>query len=143
MEYKMNATGQYEPQLAYTTDPYEIELLKKPIGRWGKEWQKWIEDTCVARKTNYIMHCSWCIIPRQLDIDARRYADELSERYNAKYLKDRPNGDDFFAVVRWEREKRMFIEERIREDIIHVKYDYDTEQGRSLDEIPEDYMSIR
>jgi hypothetical protein len=130
------------PPVEYTSDPYEKQLLKKEIGRWGSEWQQWIENNHPTEKIHYVTNCSWCIIPRQIDIDAMKLYSELEDRYNRIYGNTRPNGEDAMELIRWEKEKQMYIYKRIREDLVEVLYEYETEQGKSLDELPESYRNL-
>ena len=44
-EYELTPEGTYVPKIAYTSDPEEEKLLKKPIRRWGRAWIKWMQNT--------------------------------------------------------------------------------------------------
>ena len=56
--YKISSTGQVLPELEYTDDPEEKRMLEKPIGRWGRAWQKWIEEQHPLDKDLHVWHCT-------------------------------------------------------------------------------------
>ena len=69
-EYELTPEGTYVPKIAYTSDPEEEKLLKKPIRRWGRAWMKWMEAEYPADVDILVCECRWQIIPREIDIEA-------------------------------------------------------------------------
>ena len=78
-EYELTPEGTYVPKIAYTSDPEEEKLLKKPIRRWGRAWMKWMEAEHPADVDILVCECRWQIIPREIDIEAEERFDELDE----------------------------------------------------------------
>ena len=76
-EYELTPEGTYVPKIAYTSDPEEEKLLKKPIRRWGRAWMKWMEAEHPADVDILVCECRWQIIPREIDIEAEERFDEL------------------------------------------------------------------
>lgn len=124
MEYKANATGQYEPVIEFTSDPYEKELMQNPIGKWGKLWQQWIENQYPSKKTLYIIKGRWPIIPREIDIEAEKRWWELDEIYRKTHK--RPDGEDFLELSRWEKERLLYLDHRVMEEVVYKLRPYDT-----------------
>lgn len=118
MEYIKTPTGQMNPDIRYTDDPYLLKLLDKQIGKWGTLWQQWIETT-TNKKIDYVMGCTWAIVPRIVDEKAQKRYEELAETYD-KTHDDRPHA--FMEILRWEEERKLYIEHRIMEEIVQVIY---------------------
>ena len=114
MNYKMNSTGQYVPEIAYTTDEEEEKLLKKPIGRWGRMWQKWIETEYPYMEVDFVMECLWEIIPREVDIEAEKRWDELDKTYRQK----NPRPKTFQEIQIWEKERLLTLEHQVMEEVV-------------------------
>ena len=117
MEYIKTATGQLNPDVRYTDNTYLNELLERQIGKWGAMWQKWIETT-TNKKVDYVMGCTWAIVPRIVDEKATIRYEELAEIYDKNH--ERPTR--FNDVVKWETERKLYIEHQIMEEIVQVLY---------------------
>ena len=121
MSDKINSTGQILPDVRYTDDPEELRLLKKPIGKWGRMWQDWIESTYPGEVDIYVMAAKWQIIPRQIDEKAEKRWFELDELYQRD--NPRPETTDFNVLRQWEPSKKLWIENIIMKDIVFVRYE--------------------
>ena len=121
MSDKINSTGQILPDVRYTDDPEELRLLKKPIGKWGRMWQDWIESTYPGEVDIYVMAAKWLIIPRQIDEKAEKRWFELDELYQRD--NPRPETTDFNVLRQWEPSKKLWIENIIMKDIVFVRYE--------------------
>ena len=121
MSDKINSTGQILPDVRYTDDPEELRLLKKPIGKWGRMWQDWIESTYPDEVDIYVMAAKWQIIPRQIDEKAEKRWFELDELYQRD--NPRPETTDFNVLRQWEPSKKLWIENIIMKDIVFVRYE--------------------
>ena len=120
MSDKINSTGQILPDVRYTDDPEELRLLKKPIGKWGRMWQDWIESTYPGEVDIYVMAAKWLIIPRQIDEKAEKRWFELDELYH----RDNPRpSNDFNEILQWETACKLWVENLIMKEIIFVRYD--------------------
>lgn len=116
-EYELTPEGTYVPKIAYTSDPEEEKLLKKPIRKWGKAWMKWMKANCDWLIEVLIMECRWQIIPREVDIEAEERFDELDEIYR----KTHPRPTEFNELHRWEKERLMTIENQVMEEIVYKR----------------------
>lgn len=116
-EYELTPEGTYVPKIAYTSDPEEEKLLKKPIRKWGKAWMKWMKANCDWLIEVLIMECRWQIIPREVDIEAEERFDELDEIYR----KTHPRPTKFNELRRWEKERLMTIENQVMEEIVYKR----------------------
>lgn len=114
-EYELTPEGTYVPKIAYTSDPEEEKLLKKPIRRWGRAWMKWMEAEYPADVDILVCECRWQIIPREIDIEAEERFDELDEIYR----KDHPRPTEFNAIRKWEKERLMMLEHQVMEEIVY------------------------
>ncbi len=121
MADKINATGQILPDVRYTNDSEELRLLEKPIGKWGRMWQDWIESTYPDEVDIYVMAAKWQIIPRQIDEKAEKRWFELDELYQRD--NPRPETTDFNVLRQWEPSKKLWIENIIMKDIVFVRYE--------------------
>ena len=121
MADKINATGQILPDVRYTNDSEELRLLEKPIGKWGRMWQDWIESTYPGEVDIYVMAANWQIIPRQIDEKAEKRWFELDELYQRD--NPRPETTDFNVLRQWEPSKKLWIENIIMKDIVFVRYE--------------------
>ena len=115
MNYKLSSTGQMLAEVAYTDDSQEIELLKTPIGRWGRMWQEWIRTEYPTEVTVLIVTGRWNIIPREIDRQAEARFTEL----DAIYRKENPRPVTFSEMQRWEKNRLLTIEHRIMEEIVY------------------------
>ncbi len=116
---KINSTGQYCNEMAYTDNPEEIKLLEERpvIGKWGRMWQDWMESEHSADVTLLVIECKWAIIPRKIDIEAEKRYEELDKIYR----RDNPRPEsDFNAVLKWETAKKFWIENIIMKEIVFV-----------------------
>ena len=103
-EYELTPEGTYVPKIAYTSDPEEEKLLKKPIRRWGRAWIKWMEAE----------------YPADVDIlvcEAEERFDELDKIYR----KDHPRPTEFNAIRKWEKERLMTLEHQVMEEIVYKR----------------------
>ena len=116
-EYELTPEGTYVPKIAYTSDPEEEKLLKKPIRRWGRAWMKWMEAEYPADVDILVCECRWQIIPREIDIEAEERFDELDEIYR----KDHPRPTEFNAIRKWEKERLMTLEHQVMEEIVYKR----------------------
>ena len=119
MEFKTTPTGQLNPDVRYTDDSYLTKLLEKPIGKWGTIWRQWIEQT-TNLKVDYVMGCTWEIIPRIVDEKAAVRYEELAKIYDRDT--ERPDTKDFNVLNQWETERSIWIEHLIMEEIVQVEY---------------------
>ena len=115
MNYKLSPTGQLLAEVAYTDDLQELELLKTPIGRWGRMWQQWMNTEYPTEVTVLIVTGCWNIIPREIDRQAEARFTELDELYR----KENPRPVTFSEMQVWEKTRLLTIEHRIMEEIVY------------------------
>ena len=114
MNYRQSPTGQMLAEVVYSDSPREMELLKTPIGRWGRMWQEWMNTEYPTETTVLIVMGRWNIIPREIDRQAEARFTELDELYR----KENPRPKTFSEMQKWEKERLLTIEHRIMEELI-------------------------
>ena len=114
MNYRQSPTGQMLAEVAYTDDPQELEMLKTPIGRWGRMWQQWMNTEFPTEVTVLIVTGRWNIIPREIDRQAEARFTEL----DALYRKENHRPVIFAEMQAWEKNRLLTIEHRIMEELI-------------------------
>ena len=115
MNYRQSPTGQMLAEVAYSDSPEELELLKTPIGRWGRMWQEWVRTEYPTEMTVLIVTGRWNIIPREID----RQADERFSELDEHYRKENPRPTTFSEMQAWEKNRLLTIEHRIMEEIVY------------------------
>ena len=115
MNYRLSPTGQMLAEVAYTDDPQTLELLKTPIGRWGRMWQEWLRTEFPTEVTVHIVTGRWNIIPREIDRQAESRFTELDELYR----KENPRPVTFSEMQKWEKNRLLTIEHMIMEEIVY------------------------
>ena len=114
MNYRQSPTGQMLAEVVYSDSPQEIELLREPIGRWGRMWQDWVRTEYPTEVTVLIVTGRWNIIPREIDRQAEARFTEL----DALYRKENPRPVTFSEMQKWEKHRLLTIEHRIMEELI-------------------------
>ena len=114
MNYRPSPTGQMLAEVAYSDSPQVMEMLKTPIGRWGRMWQEWVRTEYPTEVTVLIVTGRWNIIPREID----RQAEARFTERDALYRKENPRPTTFSEMQRWEKERLLTIEHRIMEELI-------------------------
>ena len=114
MNYRLNPTGQYLPELIYTEDREEQKLLQKPIGRWGRMWQEWVRTEYPTEISIFIIEGRWQIIPRLID----REAESRFQEMDRKYRRENPRPQTFTEIQSWEKMRLLTIEHMIMEEIV-------------------------
>ncbi len=103
------------------TEPYQLELMKNPIRYWGRKWQEWmkIEYPNVVYMMQDYNH-AWEIVPREIDIMADKRFDELTEIFDKT---NQPRPTTFWETAAWEKEKQLFVQNGIMNDVVFKLYD--------------------
>ena len=118
MSTAKNATGQYLTEIGYTVNREEAQLLRKPIGRWGRMWQEWVRTEYPTEVQVYVMEGRWQIIPRLIDREAERRFTELDEQYR----KDNPRPTTFTEIREWEKMRLLTIEHQVmKEEVFFLR----------------------
>ncbi|MBR5090550.1 MAG: TnpV protein [Ruminiclostridium sp.] len=114
MSEKMSPTGQYLSQMEYTPNPKIAELLKRPIGRWGRMWQEWIMLEYPSEVQIYIMEGKWQLIPRRIDEEAETRFQELDKAYR----EENPRPKTFQQIREWEKMRLLTIEHQVMKEVV-------------------------
>ena len=114
MSEKMSPTGQYLSQMEYTPNPKIAELLKKPIGRWGRMWMDWIKAEYPQEVQIYIMEGKWNLIPRQIDEEAEIRFQELDKVYREQ----NPRPKTFQEIRVWEKMRLLTVEHQVMQEVV-------------------------
>ena len=114
MKQRLSPTGQYLTEMQYTDNPREQALLRRPIGKWGREWQEWMKTEHPTEIAVLIMAGRWQLIPREIDKQAESRWTELDEQYR----RENPRPTDFRLIQEWEINRMLTLEHRIMEEIV-------------------------
>ena len=114
MSRKLSPTGQYLTEMQYTDNPREQALLRRPIGKWGREWQEWMKTEHPTEIAVLIMTGRWQLIPREIDKLAENRWAESDEQYR----RENPRPVTFLEVQNWEKARLLTLEHIIMEEIV-------------------------
>ncbi|MBR5090280.1 MAG: TnpV protein [Ruminiclostridium sp.] len=113
---KMNPTGQILSETEYTRSPQIAELLKRPIGRWGRMWKEWIRLEYPQEMQIYIMDGKWQLIPRQIDEEAEKRFNELDKLYRQQ----NPRPKSFLLIREWEKMRLLTVEHQVMQEVVFL-----------------------
>ena len=114
--YKLDPTTfVYLEQLELGLTDEEQALMSEPIGRWGREWQRFMTENHPEVLLSLKGRLKWELIPRQIDKEAMEYRTLLRKQYAQK----NPRPKTFVEIRQWENTLGMIIDRAIVEDIAH------------------------
>lgn len=100
----------------------EQELMKEPIGRWGRQWQRFMEETYpeqAERMKN--IGSDWELIPRRIDNEAL----EMYEIVRREYQRTNPRPTAFAELIAWEETFRLMWIHRVETELIYLPWEDD------------------
>ena len=92
----------------------EQELMKNPIDRWGKAWQRFMEEHYPEEIPSLQGRLKWELIPRQID----REAWSMWELLRKQYVEKNPRPKTFMEIAAWEKTRSIIVEREIMEQIV-------------------------
>ncbi|GHU58175.1 hypothetical protein FACS1894133_2430 [Clostridia bacterium] len=107
----------YDMMEEYTDDPQEQELMEMPIGRYGRAWQRFMEEHHSGEAAVLQVKRRWEIIPRQIDEEARAMKETLEHQYEKAFPPPK-DGADFAANYTYRNTMSMEINSRIMRELV-------------------------
>lgn len=92
----------------------EQELMKNPIDRWGKAWQRFMEEHYPEEISSLQGRLKWELIPRQID----REAWSMWELLRKQYAEKNPRPKTFMEIAAWEKMRSLIVEREVMEQIV-------------------------
>ena len=92
----------------------EQELMKNPIDRWGKAWQRFMEENYPEVIPSLQGRLKWELIPRQID----REAWSMWELLRKQYAEKNPRPKTFMEIAAWEKMRSLIVEREVMEQIV-------------------------
>lgn len=113
--YKLDPTTfVYLEQLELGLSEEEQELMKNPIDRWGKAWQRFMEEHYPEEIPSLQGRMKWELIPRQID----REAWSIWELLRKQYAEKNPRPKTFMEIATWEKIRSIIVEREVMEQIV-------------------------
>ena len=113
--YKLDQTTfVFLEQLEFGLTEEEQELMKKPIDRWGKAWQRFMEENYPEEIPSLQGRLKWELIPRQID----REAWSMWELLRKQYAEKNPRPKTFMEIAAWEKTRSIMVEREVMEQIV-------------------------
>ena len=107
-------TWTYNEMVTINYTEEEQELLKNPIRRYGRAWQKFMEENYPYMIAPLQMQARYGIIARQVDKEAEEMAWNLSQ----KYLETHPRPTTFLETAQWEKMKQLEIDNIVMTEVV-------------------------
>ena len=113
--YKLDPTTfVYLEQLELGLTQEEQELMQNPIDRWGKAWQRFMEENYPEVIPSLQGRLKWELIPRQID----REACSMWELLRKQYAEKNPRPKTFMEIAAWEKTRSIIVEHEVMEQIV-------------------------
>ena len=113
--YKLDPTTfVYLEQLELGLTDEEQALMSEPIGRWGREWQRFMTENHPEVLPSLKGRLKWELIPRQIDKEAWAMWELLRRQYAQK----NPRPKLFVEIEKWERTRSLIVEHEVMEKIV-------------------------
>ncbi len=114
--YKLDpTTWTYLPLLTVEYSEEEQELLKQPIGSYGREWQRFMEENYPFEIAPLEMRAQYGIIARKVDREAEEMYNTLTEQWAQAH---QPRPTTFAEIAAWEKMKIMECKRAVMEDVV-------------------------
>ena len=88
--------------------------MKNPIDRWGKAWQRFMEEHYPEEIPSLQGRLKWELIPRQIDREAWSMWELLRIQYAEKNLRPKT----FTEIAAWEKMRSLIVEREVMEQIV-------------------------
>ena len=113
--YKLDPTTfVYLEQLELGLTQEEQELMQNPIDRWGKAWQRFMEENYPEVIPSLQGRLKWELIPRHID----REAWSMWELLRKQYAEKNPRPKTFMEIAAWEKTRSIIVEREVMEQIV-------------------------
>ena len=113
--YKLDhETFVYLEQLDLGLTEEEQKLMQNPIDRWGKAWQRFMQENYPEVIPSLQGRLKWELIPRQID----REAWSMWELLRKQYAEKNPRPKTFMEIAAWEKMRSLIVEREVMEQIV-------------------------
>lgn len=113
--YKLDhETFVYLEQLDLGLTEEEQKLMQNPIDRWGKAWQRFMQENYPEVIPSLQGRLKWELIPRQIDKEAW----EMWELLRKQYAQKNPRPKTFMEIAAWEKMRSLIVEREVMEQVV-------------------------
>lgn len=84
------------------------------IGRWGKAWQKFMQENYTAEAAELMNSNRWDELA--LEIDQEAYS--LWELLRKQYAKANPRPNTFTETMKWENTRGFYVDHEVMEQVV-------------------------
>ncbi len=113
--YKLDPeTFVYLEQLDLGLTEEEQKLMQNPIDRWGKAWQRFMQENYPEVIPSLQGRLKWELIPRQIDKEAW----EMWELLRKQYAEKNPRPKTFMEIAAWEKMRSLIVEREVMEQVV-------------------------
>ncbi len=104
----------YLEELSLGLTDEEQELMSKPIGYYGRAWQRFMEQNYPLDIPGLRGRMLWELIPRQID----KEAEEMAWNLEQEYAKNNPRPTTFVEIEKWEKMKRLEVDHIVMTELV-------------------------
>lgn len=108
-------TQTYTEDITVNYTEEEQELLRTPIGEYGREWQRFMEENYPYEIAPLKMRAQYELIARRVDREAENLYFILSENWVKAH---QPRPTDFMECAAWEKMKIMECKQQVMEEVV-------------------------
>lgn len=108
-------TETYLEELTVNYSEEELKLLETPIGEYGREWQRFMEENYPFEIAPLEMRAQYGLIARRVDREAESLYNTLTENWSAAH---QPRPSTFTEIAAWEKMKIMECKRQVMEDVV-------------------------
>ena len=87
---------------------------KFEIGRWGKEWQKFMTKNYPAESAQLMAADRWNELALKIDHEAWA----MWELLRKQYAKQNPRPTTFMEIVKWENTRGFYVGHEVMEQVV-------------------------
>ena len=114
--YKLDpTTWTYLPQLTVDYSEEDRELMKQPIGSYGRKWQEYMQENYPFEIAPLEMRAQYGLIARRVDKEAEEMYELLTEQWAAAH---QPRPTTFTESAAWEKMKILECKRAVMEDVV-------------------------
>lgn len=86
------------------------------IGRWGKEWHKFMKENYPAETAELMAADRWNELALQID----REAWAMWELLRKQFAKENPRPTTFMEIVKWENTRGFYVDHEVMEQVVLI-----------------------
>ena len=90
------------------------EVEEFTIGRWGKAWQKFMQENYPTEAAELMNSNRWDELALEID----REAYSLWEQLRKQYAKANPRPTTFMETMKWENTRGFYVDHEVMEQVV-------------------------